>query len=144
MGKTSPPAIFLDANIIFSAAYSSEGNAAALFALARKNMCRLVSSKYAIEEARRNLEYKKPDALKVFQTLLAQIDSCPEADAGRLEKASAIGLDTGDAPILAAALGNADFLVTGDRKHFGAWMGKPVHGIKILSLSDALDKLLNK
>jgi len=37
-----------------------------------------------------------------------------------------------DQHVLAAAvLARADFLVTGDRKHFGAWYGGSISGIRV-------------
>ena len=49
-----------------------------------------------------------------------------------------------DVPILAAAIGRAECLVTGDRELFGRWMGHALFGVKILSLADALDAVLKK
>jgi predicted nucleic acid-binding protein len=135
--------LFLDANVLFSAAYSSEGRSAALFALARKRLCRLTTSQYALEEARRNLSGKKPGALTVLSALMAWVKTHPEATPQQMEPASTVGIkDEMDVPILAAAIGHADILVTGDRKHFGPWMGKTLHGVKVLSLSETLGLIL--
>ena len=137
--------LFLDANVLFSAAYSADGRSAALFALARKRLCRLVTSRYAIEEAHRNLADKKPGVLAAFSALLAWVKAHPEADPKRLEQAATVGLkDEMDVPILAAAIGHADVLVTGDRRHFGPWMGKTIHGVKVMGLAETLDMLLAK
>ncbi len=46
--------VFLDANVLFSAAYGSS-RIGALWDRARFGRCRLLASRYAIEEARRNL-----------------------------------------------------------------------------------------
>ena len=130
--------LFLDANVIFSAALSNQSRAAVLFGLARAGACKLVSSGYAVEEARRNLKAKHPDALNRFAKVVDLIEVGAEADSRRLLQAAATGLDPGDVPILAAALGQADALVTGDRKHFGQFMGKKLLGLRILSLAEAL------
>ena len=61
-----------------------------------------------------------------------------EADSKRLVQAAGTGLDRGDVPISAAALGQAEALVTGDRRHFGPFMGKKLLGLRILSLAEAL------
>jgi predicted nucleic acid-binding protein len=137
------PVIFLDANILFSAAHSPEGRSAALFALARQRYCRLVTSRYALEEARRNLADKYPGALARLKALTNWIHLCAEADALRLEKARSVGLeDPMDVPILASALGHADFLVTGDLKHFGSWMNSNVQGVTVLGLAQTLALVL--
>lgn len=134
-----PPRLFLDANVLFSAAHSPEGRGAALFRLARGGICRLVSSSYAVLEARRNLEEKSPGGAKALSALLPPIEIVPEADAGTRARAAETGLDAEDVPILAAALGRCDGLVTGDRRHFGAWMGTTKLGVRILSLAEALE-----
>jgi hypothetical protein len=109
-----------------------------LFGLARAGVCQLVSSGYAVEEARRNIQAKHPDALGRFTKGLGLIHVVAEADSKRLVQAVATGLDAGDVPILAAAMGQADALVTGDRRHFGPFMGKKLVGLQILSLAEAL------
>ena len=139
LGKTFR--IFLDANVIFSASYSPEGRSAALFLLARKRSCRLVTSRLALEEAHRNLEQQRPEALKNFQKHLPWMMVVPEADQLRLDKVASIGLDSGDVPILAAAINHCDLLVTGDLKHFGPWMGKDVEGLQVRSLASVIELL---
>jgi predicted nucleic acid-binding protein len=136
------PVLFLDANVLFSAAYSPEGRSAALYALARRRRCGLVSSHYAVEEARRNLSDKKPEGLKVFSAQLNWVKMVPEGDLNRQTEIRSLGLDLLDVPILAAAIGRAERLVTGDRTHFGRWMGKAIQGVQISSLADALDWIL--
>src|ERR1035437_3299926 len=78
--------VFLDANVIFSAAYSPEGWSAALFLFARRKRCRLISSRFALEEASRNLEQQRAPALKVFAKNLPWIRVVPEADASAIER----------------------------------------------------------
>ena len=46
---------FLDANVIFTAAHNPNGNGRALFRLAAEQQLELVSSRYALEEAARNI-----------------------------------------------------------------------------------------
>jgi len=135
---TKASRFFLDANILFSAAYSPEGRSAALFGLARKRHCRLITSQFAIEEARRNLTEKRPDSIQTLSDLLNWVHVVREADAKKTAQAQATGLDRDDVPILAAAVGCTEYLVTGDRMHFGRWMGKDLLGVRILSLADAV------
>lgn len=137
-----PARLFLDANIIFSAAYRPQGRCAALFDLAGRGLCALMTSAYAAAEADRNLRHKKPEALKAFLNLLDKLEMAPEPDDAKQAEAEALGIDQADAPILAAALGRCDVLVTGDRRHFGRWMGKSVKGIQVLSPAEALAALL--
>lgn len=138
----SPARVFLDANTLFSAAYSPKGRCAALFELPRLGSCELFTSAYAVTEAERNLRHKKPAALKLFPRLLAQMRVVPEPDQERQAQAVALGIDEGDVDILAAALGRCEALITGDRRHFGRWMGRSVKGIQVMSPADALAAFL--
>ncbi len=137
-----PARAFLDANVLFSAAYNPEGRCAALFELPRRGSCSLFTSAYAVTEAERNLHHKKPEALKAFPALLAKLQIVPEPDRGKQAQAEALGIDEGDVDILAAALGRCEVLITGDRRHFGRWMGRSVKGIQVLSPADALAAFL--
>lgn len=132
------PRFFLDANVFFSAAYAPDSRAAVLVDLARVGACRLMSSGYALEEARRNLASKRAAAVGHLTDNMKLVFLVPEADAKTRADAARTGLDTGDVHILAAAVGRADALITGDRRHFGAFMGKKLMGLKVLSLAAAL------
>lgn len=50
--------LFLDANILFAATLSETGASRVLFLLAQKKKIKIVSSHYALEEAKRNIELK--------------------------------------------------------------------------------------
>ena len=55
--------VFLDANVIFTATHNPRGNGQALFTLAAEGRLQLLSSRYAIEEARRNIALKYPECV---------------------------------------------------------------------------------
>lgn len=136
--------IFLDANIIFSAAWSPSNPAQYLFQLAAHERHDLVSSVFALDEAQRNLALKRRDSLPQFERLRAAVTQAVEPRATEVERAAAAGLPDKDAPILAAAItAKADVLVTGDRAHFGHLFGKSIQGVRIRTLSDTLDIMLN-
>jgi predicted nucleic acid-binding protein len=137
--------LFLDANVLFLAGYSTTSPVHDLLQLARARHCQLVASAYAIEEARRNLAAKVPtDALPRFHSALAVVTLVGEAAPAALEAASAIGLaDPADVPILAAAIqSGADVLVTGDRRAFGPYFGTRLAGVEVLALRDTLRRVL--
>jgi predicted nucleic acid-binding protein len=138
--------LFLDANILFLAGYSSTSPVHDLVALARAGRCELVVSSYAVEEARRNLAAKGPaDSLQAFNAVLADVTLVAEARAPALESAAAAALtDPADVPILAAAIqSSADVLVTGDRRAFGRFFRTTFRSIEILVLRDAIRRVLN-
>jgi predicted nucleic acid-binding protein len=66
--------VFLDANVLFSAAYRER---AGLLALWKIRDARLLTSGYAAEEARRNLE--TPERKTRLERLLATVEIVPEA-----------------------------------------------------------------
>jgi uncharacterized protein len=120
--------VFLDANVLYSAAYMEFTGLARLWSL--KDV-QLQSSAYAIDEARRNLAMDRPEAVPRFNRLLESV-STVEAPQG-LKLAESIRLDPKDRPILLAAIhGKAEYLLTGDARHFGHLYGKRTEGLLVL------------
>ena len=133
--------LFLDANVVFAAAISPEGRAQALFALAEAGYGTLVTSSFAAEEARRNVERKYPGALGRLEDLLNRCRMVPEGTPTRLVWAHDF-LPAKDAPILAAAVqAGAELLVTGDRAHFGTLYGRTFERTEVTSLAEGLARL---
>ena len=119
--------IFLDANILFSAAQPHSRMRAFLEVLFDQADC--LTNAYAVEEARRNLELKFPEGLKALERLTGQCEmvsqSVPDLD---------VDLPLKDMPILGGAIaGHATHLLTGDEKDFGKFWGKTVQGVKVVS-----------
>ena len=130
--------LFLDANVLFSAALSPEGAASNLFAFAGAGACELVTSAFVVAEVTRNLRVKAPEAVDRWERLLASVGIVVEADA-RLVDRIGVPLPAKDRPVLAAALGcRATVLVTGDRRHFGPLFGRRFGGTVVLSPRGAL------
>jgi predicted nucleic acid-binding protein len=137
--------LFLDANVIFSAAHSPNGRALALFRLAGTGRCTLVGSAHVVEEARRNLMVRSADRKEEFDVLVGQLELVAEAPPKIVAWAGGHGLPANDAPVLAAAVtSKADLLVTGDRTHFSHLFGREVGGVKVASLADALSSVLER
>lgn len=135
--------LFLDANVLFTGAHNPKGRSAALVALAQDGACTLLTSPHAVEEARRNLRMKHPGAEGALDALLRVVILGREAPAPLVTWALEEGLPLKDAPILAAAVaGRADLLVTGDRTHFGAFYGRRLRGVEVVTPAEALARLL--
>ena len=114
--------LFLDANVLFTAAHNPLGRAAFLFGEEGLDHWTLASSAYAIEEARRNLAAKYPASLPSFELLTARLRVVPQPS----EPLLPLDLPARDVPIWSAALGaRATHLLTGDLKHFGPHMNQP-------------------
>ena len=133
--KQSAERVFLDANVLFSAAYGSPG-LRKLWDLAANGLCELYASAYAIEGARRNLE--RQEHLTRLGELLARATLLPEADP---QTPCPVSLSPEDRPILLAAIQAATtHLVTGDLHHFGAYLGQVVGGVAICTPRDYLSR----
>jgi predicted nucleic acid-binding protein len=135
--------VFLDANVLFSAAYRETGSVRVFFALAKAQVCRLVSSGHAIEEARRNLAAKHPARLADFEQLLESVELAPEPTAATLGWAASTGLPPKDAPILAAAVdARCHVLATGDRSDVGRLLGRRLRGTVMMLPAEAIALLI--
>jgi hypothetical protein len=125
--------VFLDANVLFSAAYRADAGLRRLWDLAG---VRLVTSAYALEEARRNLETRERlarlDGLSAALELVAEVEGVPDLGA-------AVDLPRDDQPILGAALAaGCSVLLSGDRRAFGSLYGQRVGATLIQRPGDFL------
>src|SRR5246127_3326642 len=117
--------LFLDANVLFSAAYRSDAGLLQLWKLREVVLC---SSRYALEEARINLGDEGQRARLVRLTEKVQF-----FDAAQREPPRGVALPEKDVPILLAAIeARATHLLTGDVRHFGSYFGKRIEGILVL------------
>ena len=124
--------IFLDANILFSAA-RADGAVRQLLALTEVAGHELWANAYVFEEARRNLAAKTPNGLPVLNAMANRI-KIGGMSTGNLLLPDMANLPEKDQPVLAAAIHHhCDILVTGDRTHFGQFYGKKVQGVSVLS-----------
>jgi len=117
--------LFLDANVLFSAAYRPDAGLRRLWSLRHAELC---SSHYAVEEAKFNLsEENQRRRLSILVSKLSLFDP----PLGALP--AGITLPEKDVPILLAAIATrATHLLTGDLQHFGPYLGKRVAGILVL------------
>ena len=132
--------VFLDANVLFTAAHNPSGKAALVIALGVKGRWEVLSSSYAVEEAHRNIASKFPDFQSRLQDL---IDSISIVASGSGTDCP-VKLPEKDRPIMEAAIRTqATHLLTGDLKDFGTFMNKPrqTAGIVIQTVADFLSSL---
>lgn len=117
--------LFLDANVLFSAAYRAESRLRELWELAETE---LVTSGYALEEATRNLS--GIDQRRRLQALAARVRVIDATGSWALPPD--VILPEKDRRILSAAIiSGATHLITGDQTHFGVWFGQQVGGVTI-------------
>lgn len=135
--------LFLDANVLFSAAWSDENRLQVFFDLAAGGVCTLLSSAFAMDEAQRNITFKRPECASRLSVLFTRIEQVGEALPSMVHWAIAQGVPAKDAPILAAARqSQSDVLITGDVTHFGHLFDREIEGMRVLSPAAALSILL--
>jgi uncharacterized protein len=135
--------VFLDANILFSAA-KSDGAVRALLRLLVERGHTCCADSYVMTEARRNLAAKGADALVVLDALRPHLHLAGGVPAsGPAVSSDAEWLPEKDRPVLIAAIRlRCDVLVTGDRTHFGAGYGRAFGGVTILSPRMLAERLI--
>jgi predicted nucleic acid-binding protein len=117
--------LFLDANVLFSAAYRPAAGLLQLWKLPNVTLCSL---RYLLEEARINLT---EDQQRTRLSRLSQELKLFEAPQRQLPRG--IHLPQKDAPILLAAIeARCSHLLTGDISHFGPYFGKKIEGVRIV------------
>ncbi len=131
--------VFLDANVLFSVAYTPASRLRTLWSL---RDVELITSLYAAEEARRNLRAHRPSAVQDLEDLLAQIRLVAGVPA---DIPGGIELPEKDLPIIvAAAAARCTHLLTGDSRHFGAYYGKDILGVTVLTPAQYLQNRMDR
>ena len=132
--------VFLDANVLFSAAWGDGGTLRALWTLRDIELC---TSEYAVTEARRNL--RDPSLVAVLDALVRRVTVAEPAAVAIDLPAIAARLPEDDRPILAAAISmRATHLLTGNVRHFGSLLGRRVTGVLVLRPSTYLNVVRGK
>ena len=139
--------LFLDANVLFTAVHRPQGKSAFLFqsltGATGAALWQLLSSAYAIEEARRNLVAKFPSLADGLSQRLTHVQVVAQPAAPRFP----LRLPSKDLPIWAAAhAAKATHLLTGDLKDFGAYMNQPeaTAGVIIQTVGEYLTALASR
>lgn len=133
--------LFLDANLLFTAAHNPRGKAAFVIEQGAAGHWEIFTSSFALEEARRNLGRKYPQCLDALRELMASIQGVEHSPGLRFPE----GLPAKDRPIFQAALAcRATHLLTGDLRDFGALLNRPekTFGVRIQTVADFLNSLL--
>ena len=114
--------LFLDSNVLFTAAHNPAGKASLVIDLAAAGNWEVVTSAYRLAEARLNLDRKHAVALGRLTEILETIHLVPDVAGERCT----ILLPEKDRPVFASAQRcKASHFLTGDRRHFGPYMNKP-------------------
>jgi len=117
-----PVRVFLDSNVILSGLLSEIGAPRLILDVLCMELPDLVAvtGRYNIIELERNIRKKAPKVLPVYDEYFPKLrfEIVPMPSSADVTKHSGIIADK-DTPVLVSAIkGRADFLVTGDKKHF--------------------------
>lgn len=110
--------VFLDASVLFAAAYSTTRASREIIRQGMRGRIELVASELVFREARRNLEVKAPEALPDLEAFHRAVTfEMVRPSREEIEEAMVYTADK-DAPVVAAALrARVDCLVSLDREH---------------------------
>lgn len=141
----SPVRVFLDSNVILSGLISDTGAPRIILDILTLGLPTLVgmTGRYNIIEIERNISKKAPKVLPIYTEYIPRLHLVivPLPSYDEVERYHGVIADK-DTPVLASAIkGKADFLVTGDKKHFEKAKNAIGNPCKILSPAEFLDEL---
>lgn len=138
--------IFFDASALFAAAYLAGGGSRELVRLAIRGEIELVTSDYALEEARRNLVAKAPKALDAYDLLLSLLELELAYPSPKEVAAAEEYVAEKDAPIISAGKkAEVNYLVSYDEEHLLGNAGAAEYaGTTIGTAGDALAAIRGK
>ena len=119
--------VFLDANVLFAALWNGEGLPRRL--IGRADVFEILTCDMAVEEARRNLAAKKPEAVAELAMVCATL-----VVTGTVFQGLAIPLNDKDKPIFYSAKAcRADVLLTGDKGFRDVAAAEAGRGLEVLT-----------
>jgi len=138
--------VFLDSDVILSGLISDRGAPRIILDIIclRLPAFTAITGQYNMMEIERNLSNKVPAALPLFREYLPKLnlEIIPLPSAKHIVKLLGSTADK-DVPVLASAVkGQADFLVTGDKKHFEKLKAKGGHLFQVVSPAEFVDAVL--
>ncbi len=138
--------VFLDSNVILSGLLSERGAPRILLDLLSLGLPFLVGStgRYNLIEIERNLKNRMPGLLSLYKAYLPKLNLkvIPLPPPREIRDFSE-EIAEKDVPVLISAIrSNADFLVTGDKQHFGKIKEPGKYSFHVVSPSEFIDSIL--
>ena len=134
--------VFLDSNIVFSAAYIKDAKTIAsdLFVFQSTKTWKLFISELVEEEVIKNITIKKPENIEYLNLLFSKIKTLPNYFS-KINDKDVKELPLNDKIILSTAIYNAmDMFLTGNKRDFLDLYHKKIGNTLILSPSDFINK----
>jgi uncharacterized protein len=140
--------LFLDSNVILSGILSDKGAPRIILDILSLNLPFLsgLSGEFNLLEIKRNLKRKLPGLFSVYRKYFPRINLqiIPLPRPADLKDFFGMAAEK-DVPVLVSAIrGGADFLITGDKKHFGKIKLPTPYALKIVTPSEFVDLFLPK
>jgi predicted nucleic acid-binding protein len=137
--------VFLGSHVIISGLISDKAAARLILDLLCYELpfMQAATGQYNLEEIVRTITRKLPAARPVFHDFMSRlkIEVIPLPERKKLEKYRGVIVDE-DLPVLVSAIEcGTDYLVTGDKKHFGGLRGRKDIPLKIYSPSEFVKTL---
>jgi predicted nucleic acid-binding protein len=134
-GAGSDTTLFLDANVLVSAAWKENSEIAQIWQM---EGVRLITSSFVMGEVQRNLH--QVSQIERLRVLMRSVRICPLE--GPTDIDEGIDLPEKDRPVLSGAIQTqADHLVTGDKRHFGPLYGRTIRGVRVTAPTELLAEL---
>ncbi|MEA2038744.1 MAG: PIN domain-containing protein [Thermodesulfobacteriota bacterium] len=141
--EKGPIRVFLDSNVILSGLFSDKGSPRIILDLLCLGLPFIVgvTGRYNVVEIERNLKRKMPRAIPTYKRYLPELNLEIIPIPSKKEIQGYYGLTSDkDVPVLVSAIkGNANFFITGDKKHFSKLKEHGRLKFKILSPSEFLE-----
>ena len=138
--------VFLDSNVILSGLLSDQGAPRIILDILTLKLPFLLGStgEYNLLEIERNLKKKMPGVFSVYKRYLSRLNlkiiSIPGPEEIKIFSGQ---IADKDIPVLVSAIqSKADFLVTGDKKHFEKLKVPGNYPLKIITPSEFLERVL--
>jgi putative PIN family toxin of toxin-antitoxin system len=138
--------VFLDSNVILSGLISDKGAPRICLDLLTLKLPFLVGStgRFNLREIERTLKKRMPGLLPLYRKYLPLLNLkvIPLPSPQKIREFSGKIADK-DVPVLASAIqGKADFLVTGDKRHFQKLRSGMEYPLRIVTPAEFVDRLL--
>jgi len=138
--------VFLDSNVILSGLLSERGAPRIILDLLSLRLPFLIGStgRYNLTEIERNLRNKMPGLLSLYKAYLPKLNlKVIPLPRPRDIRGFPGQIAEKDIPVLISAIrSRADFLVTGDKQHFGKVKGDDKYPFHVLTPSEFVDSIL--
>ncbi len=142
---SGPVRVFLDSNVILSGLISDAGAPRVILDILSLELPSVtgLTGRYNIIEIERNIRKKAPKILPMYKEYLPKLhlDIVPLPSPSDIAKYSGL-IDSKDVPVLVSAINaRADFLVTGDKRHFDRPKAISSLSVAIVSPAEFLARL---